>query len=176
MQIEDKKKTKNCPVADISAVNVVDRHLCIWRQGQDEVWGRVPEGSANAFILQQLLVKELSKRPVTSLPEGHLGRIIFERSSKKNVKVMIWFAGFTALVGLILWGIVPLEGGGGDPMMPILMGAGCLFLAGIVGLYAMHCRNSTFRCHELGVYQRGLLSKRQLNYSVRPGQWPLWHP
>src|SRR5205823_2418787 len=59
LTIREKQHALTCPVREVTAVDVVAGHVCVWREGREEVWARIPEGSANAQLLEQLLTKEI---------------------------------------------------------------------------------------------------------------------
>jgi hypothetical protein len=151
-----------CRLEDLAAVDVVDNAICIWRSGQDETFARVPRASANAYVLQRLLEDRRDERPAPATPpEGGLGRVIFERRSRRGtftflvvlacfllfVTVMLLLAGLTVGPEPVLWGL----------------GLGAGAVASFVGALQVRC--ARFRCHQYGVYKAGLLGERSLRYT-----------
>jgi hypothetical protein len=162
LTVRDRKATQVVPLAEVSAANIVDGKICIWRSGRDDAFARVPLDSANASVFWQLLTEHVAKLPQSDAPppEGQLGRIIFERSPKRgSVLALVFLAGICVLVAL-LFTVVGLTGQ--TPM--ILVGVGALVAAVAFGVGALHTQRMAFRCHEYGVYQSGLMGERQLRY------------
>ena len=108
-----------------------------------------------------------------ALPDQNsLGRIIFERKPHPGL-IIIYY------IGIVLFGLFAIAGpvvmygastsGGrelGSEWVFILFSF--LFFMGCVVFFilgAMHHGRKAFRCHELGVYQSGLLGERRLRYS-----------
>jgi hypothetical protein len=155
---------KACRVADIAALDVVDKAICVWRAGQDEVFARVPLASANAYILQRLLADRMPDRPAAAAPPegGGLGRVIFERRARTASLVA---AVLIAVVLLLFAAFLAVAGIAGKAYEPVLWALACLAGAGLCVLAALHVRRATFRCHQYGVYKVGLFGERRLRYA-----------
>lgn len=170
LQIREKQQTKTCRIEDITAVDMVDGHVCIWREGQDEVWAQVPQSSANAYLLEWLLVKELSQRQQKHMPpaEEGLGRIIFQRDSRKLRGIGLTLAILVFLGGVVVLVIALNPRNSGLLWVPPV----CLLAALLLGIYEASCWRSIFRCHEYGVFHRTLWSERSLRYTeVKAFTW-----
>lgn len=151
-----------CPLDEVSAANIVDGKICIWREGRDEAFVRVPLDSANATVFWQLLSDHVEKRPKRDEPppEGQLGRIIFERAPNQSSVIAL---AVLAVVALVI-GVGLCFGGLAGQMNLLLFGGACVLIAAALGVAALHTQRTTFRCHEYGVYQSGLMGSRQLRY------------
>jgi hypothetical protein len=153
------------PVGDITACEYIDGNVCVWRKGQDEAAARISLGTANAYLLGMLLGRILQERPKTDEagpPAEGLGRVIFERKPKPStIGALFVFFVLCDLIGLLL----VVAGFVAGEIVAVLVGAGLWVIA--VGLLFgwLHARRAAFRCHEWGVYQRGLGSERQLRYT-----------
>jgi len=153
-------------LSDVTACDYVDRHVCVWRRGQDEVAARIPLTTTNAHVLGMLLGKRLASKATDASeapPAEGLGRVIFERKPQPGTvaALFIFFlladlAGVLCLVGGIMAGEYAV----------IAVGLGLLFvLSPLLLLGWLHVKRATFRCHEWGVYQRGLQGEKQLRYA-----------
>jgi hypothetical protein len=150
------------PLADVTAVDVVDEKVCCWVRGRDEAVAKVPVKAANAYLLLQLLREQIEQRKAAEEgepEEGRLGRIIFERrhprSTTAALAVMAAVLGLVSLP-LILFGIA-------NPA-PLVVGLGLLVVGAATGLGAYQTRVAFFRCHEWGVHQSGLFVDKRLRY------------
>jgi hypothetical protein len=149
-----------CPLADLAALDFVDQDICLWRTGQDEAFARVPKKSANAYVLSRLLAEKLAQRPPAGPPPENagLGRVIFERRPRRGT-----------VVGLLVLGVVFLfvaavvAAGGG--VEALAWAAGALTLAGCFLGGSFYSLRTIFRCHQFGVYKRGLFGERSLRYA-----------
>jgi hypothetical protein len=149
-------------VADLTAVEVVDNHVCCWVRGRDEAVAKVPLRTVNAHLLLQLLQEQVQpgKGEPAEPEDGRLGRIIFERRQPHSTAV-------TLMVLAALLGFGGLGLGAFGVFKPVLFLVGLGLLAGAVasGLGAAHTYLAFFRCHEWGVRKRGLFGDRQLRYA-----------
>ncbi len=158
------KETLACRVDEVTAVDVLEGQICVWRAGQDELFARIPADSRNAQLLGVMLGNELAKRPAVTArpPEQGLGRILFERNSKKYFVGAVVIAALIAGAGVVFMILPLIEKSFGQGM--VLVGLGCLAGSGLVALMAASHRVSNFRCHECGVFQRNLFRERELRY------------
>jgi hypothetical protein len=158
LRVQDKTGVSACRVEEVAAVEVVDRHVCVWRNGEDLPLARVPAQSANADLLMRLLKERLADYPSeTTPPEGSLGRIIFERRPDKGTVVILAILAAGAIPGGLFL-LVAVPGSLFLSMLLIGLGAAC-------ALGWVYCRRAVFRCHQLGVYRAGLTGARTLRFS-----------
>lgn len=167
---DPKKGEIETPLSELVACMNIEEKLKLWKRGEDEAFANVPLDAANAHLLHLFLDEELAKRPDADKSEqqtGQLGRIIFERKAKKSTGVtFLVMAGIlmTITAVMILGMFVP--GGGPKDKEPIII-LGCVFavICVLLCLGAWTCFKSLFRCHEFGVYQRGMIGECKLLYS-----------
>ncbi len=157
------KVAKDCRLPEVSAIDIFEDHVCLWRQGQDEIFARIPAKTANAHLLYRVIGEHLEKRPKQPdqpPPEGSLGRILFERKASEGspwVTLIAAFVCFGIAVMLIVKGM--------NDQNLLLFGLVLLGVAGLLVLLMFHLLKKLFRCHEYGVYQRGLfMGERSLRY------------
>jgi hypothetical protein len=167
---DPKKGETETPLQEIVACMNSEEKLKLWKRGEDEAFAHVPLDAANAHLLHLFMQEELARRPDQDKgepPAGQLGRIIFERKPKKSLSItLLVVAGVLALiVGLMLVGII--AGGGKQKdiepiiIVAIVMGVICVLL--VFGAWVS--TKALFRCHEFGVYQRGIMGESKLLYS-----------
>jgi hypothetical protein len=155
-----------CTLAELTAVEVVEDHVCLWRQGQDEAFVRVPATTANAYLLNRLINEQLAQRPKQEdqpPPEGKLGRILFERKPNPSTP---WLLLILAFICFGSGPVMILAGAGlaGDEGL-IFLGIGVIIVGGCLILGMFYAFKQLFRCHEYGVYQRGLfIGEKSLQY------------
>jgi hypothetical protein len=153
------------PLAAITAVEPFERSMCLWQQGRDDAFCRVPLKSRNAHLLPMLIgprMKSPEERPAESSTTG-LGRILFEKKPSAAWPPLCVVAGIVAIiVGICLVAGNIIQ----QPQEPTLLfvgiglvpvGIGCL--VGAVALKYM-----SFRCHERGVYKASLFGDKMLPY------------
>lgn len=148
-------------VPQLTAVDVVDDHVCIWIEGRDEVAAKLPVKTANAHILLLLLQEHLAKseRKDEEPQDGRLGRILFERRGSRFSSIGLWIIG--GLLGLVAF--LLLIAALAEPVILLFaLGVGVLAIASFIGAFFM--KKSVFRCHEWGVYQSGLFGTKTLRY------------
>jgi hypothetical protein len=144
-------------IDDLSAVDVYDNQLCIWRRGIDEAVVRLPVKSRNVHLLQSLLSERIAQSQEaagTAAGDG-LGRVLFERKAGRLLTTVLWLGVPLLLVpGLVCF------------LNPNSWIVGICLVAGSLGLAlgGVACQFNRFRCHERGVYKRGLFGTRQLKY------------
>jgi len=158
---------ETCALQDLTAVDTVDHHLCIWRRGEDDAWVKIPLESANAFLLARWLKEQQiggsagNKEPAAG---NGLGRVIFERRATRNV-ILAWdLVGILALGVTVVLSIIFAEekksiGAG------LACGAAGVAVSLLIGLVGLNFRRGAFRCHEWGVFKSGLLGERSLRYA-----------
>ena len=154
-------REEQIPFSEVTAIEVFEGKMCLWRTGRDEAVARFPLGSRNAYLLPQLALPRLPVQ-AESLGDGStagLGRILFERKTSKSAIVLLYLGMGTALIlGLVL--LLQMKR---DPTAG-LFGAGLLVVALGCLLGALALRYSVFRCHERGVYQANVLGEKRLRY------------
>ncbi len=153
------------PLAVITAVEPFESSMCLWQQGRDDAFTRVPLKSRNAHLLPMLIgprMKSPEERPEESSPTG-LGRILFEKKPSATWPPFCAVLGVIAIVvgiGLIAHYFItrPLD----NPTL--LIGIG-LIPVGIMCFFgAVALKHMSFRCHERGVYKASLLGDKMLAY------------
>lgn len=152
---------------DIVATGIVDDKLCLWKEGQDEVWAKIDINSINAYVLKWLIDERLADRPEdksrTASKEG-LGRVIFERKASTTTKIVL--ACFTIIsllagIGLIVAGNRPLQN---DQAVLIAFGLLAILASCACAIGFLYCRKAVFRCQQYGLVKTGLFSSRSLRY------------
>jgi hypothetical protein len=156
------KKEVEASLPDLTAIDVLEEHVCLWRQGQDEAYARLPAKTANAHLLCRLVGEHLEKRPKQAdqpPPEGSLGRILFERKASEASPWATMVLAILCFVGGPVLMVIAREATG------LLLGGGMIFVGALLILLFFHMRKKLFRCHEYGVHQRGLfMGERSLRY------------
>lgn len=157
------RETLETPLEEVTACSWIGQKLCLWRQGANAVWARVPAAYANSYILFRLIGDHLDHRAPrkTPLAEGDLGRIIFERKSRKSYRVACAVLGILSLILAAVFAAVAIQETAGLWLGVMI----CLAVALVCGLSWLHLRKSVFRCHELGVFKSGLLGERTLRHT-----------
>jgi hypothetical protein len=143
---------------EISAVDLFDRKVCVWKVGQDRPAFTTPVDSKNALLLAMLVEPRLKQaRPeVMGSQATGLGRVLFERGAT-------WGAlrgTVTAALGACAVGVILLAAA--ETFV-----AGLWFLAGGAALWIIYfaLRASRFQVHERGLYRRWLLGERQVRFA-----------
>jgi hypothetical protein len=153
------------PLAAITAVEPFERSMCLWQQGRDDAFCRVPLKSRNAHLLPMLIgprMKTPEERPEETSTTG-LGRILFEKKPSAAWPPFFVVVGVVAIIvgiGLIAHDLItnPLD------YVKTLIGLG-LIPAGVgcfVGAAAL--KYMSFRCHERGVYKASMFGDKMLPY------------
>lgn len=162
----EKKEVKSTRVDEIAAVARVDRHLKIWRSGEEIALAQLPEESANLYVLERLLTDRLSQLPAgneTPSP-GSLGRVIFERAPSKDEARML----LLLCIGMIAAAVVSwcaLGAVEGETILAIWLVFFFLILAVLCAMQSVRLRRSVFRCHQFGVFRAGFFGERSLHYN-----------
>ena len=153
-----------CPIDEIVMAAIVDGELRLWRRNQEEVWARTKIGGVNAYLLKELLDQRPADDPEwDDCDSDKLGRVIFERKSAVRTKVLLAL-GLLPLFLMALASGVAIIDGGVDRLPGLIMGVLVLLASITCILRLVHCSRFVFRCHELGVFRRGLLEERKLRY------------
>ncbi len=168
--LKSTRSTAVIAITDLSAIEIVDDHVNIWRKGNDLPIGRIPEKTANAHLLVLMLKDLMSERNVESeagLPAGHLGRMIFERRPGSRTSVIMGWSLVCLLAFLTLVMIVgAMVQRGPRRRMRMTVTAivlGSLTVAGSSLLTLQ--RRTRFRRHSFGIHLRGMFTDRRLRYS-----------
>ncbi len=168
--LKSAKSTSVIAIKDLSAVEIVDDHVNIWRRGNDLPIGRIPEQTANAHLLV-LLLKDLMAGQVAeneaNLPAGHLGRMIFERRPGSRTSVILGWSlvsllTFVTLV-LIVAALIDPRPRRRNRNTSAAVVFGTLTAAGFSLLTLQ--RRARFRRHAFGVHHRGMFTDRRLRHS-----------
>jgi len=165
---DPKNGESETPLTDIVSCMNIEEKLKLWKRGEDNAFAHVPLNAANAHLLHLFLEEELAKRPdaeKNEQPTGQLGRIIFERKPKKGIGVaMLVLAGLLVLLVIIMVGFA--AGGNNRDAEPlVIMAIAFAVISALLGLAAWISFKSLFRCHQFGVYQRGIIGEKKLLYS-----------
>ena len=103
---EPEGKTKadevSVPVRSVAAADIVDRNVCLWADGEDLPFLKVPLETPNAIALLVMISKLNRDKPASSADAKGLGRVIFERNAG-------WSKG--AISGSVIFGLILLVGG-----------------------------------------------------------------
>ena len=144
---------------ELAVVDIFDGHVCCWRRGEEHASVKVPLKSRNAHILTLLLLDKIEQKEdeFASQDTTGLGRILFERKpGATTLLVTLAFA-----VGLPIGGVLLYFNE--DELW--WLGLGMIALGLGLFMAVWHVSVSLFRCHERGVYQRGLTGEKQLQYT-----------
>ena len=151
-------------LAAITAVEPFERSMCLWQQGRDDAFCRVPLKSRNAYLLPILIgprMKNREERPEETSASG-LGRILFEKKPAATWPPLCVLTGVVAIIigiGLVIaYAQEPLE----TPLLFVGIGLMPVGIGCFVGAVAMKKMN--FRCHERGVYKASLFGDNMLAY------------
>jgi hypothetical protein len=153
------RNPQSASIADLSAVDVFDNHLCVWRHGQDDPVLRIPVSSANTRVLQRLLAERLAPRAVESPTGNRLGRILFERNPDRSTQALVWLLPICAafvILGMIVLALVRV---GNAVPIGILI---CFILL-LVWVLVLS-QSVEFRVCEHGVRRKWLYQIRQMRY------------
>jgi len=154
------------PVSELTAIDMYEGQMCVWRQGSDTAIARLPLGGRNVYLLPALAQPFLSEHQAGkgTAESGGLGRILFERKTRRTTIVLTIIGGLVMLlVGVILTIAGMMEQAGKDS--PLLIGI-ILSIAGpLVSLLGASFAFSSFRCHERGVFQKNLFGQKTLRYT-----------
>ena len=166
----DKKITQVISVNEITAVDVVEDRICVWRRGQDLPVVRVPEETANAHLLILLLQNLIPEQAEEDEHKEGLGRILFERRTGSwpvatalilALTLCLALPFFLLGVGLVITGIA--TGDLGHASIGLLLLLGSSFSCWLIWL-AWKWTKSVFRCHMRGIQRKGIFSARELRY------------
>ena len=144
------------PIDQISAVDIFDNKLCIWKHGDEQATARFELNTRNVHLLHLLLAARIKDTgEAHSLPGEHLGRILFERKTGMAAMVLAWlFVPVALLVGFALMA----------DRESLFVGAGILLVGVLLVVFAIHLKKASFRCQEFGVCRTGLFGETKLRY------------
>lgn len=168
--LKSPKSTAVIPIQDLTAVDIVDEQVNIWRLGQDLPIGRIPVRTANAHLLL-LMVNELLPHHVTEseghLKTGQLGRVIFERRpGSKTVDVLGWVVVSLLITLTLLMVISAVFERRQRRRVRITVAAVILGSLAAAGSSLLEMkRRSRFRRHAFGIYQCGLFTEHKLRFT-----------
>ena len=152
------------PIATITAVEPFEGSMCLWKQGRDDAFARVPLKSRNAFLLPMLIGPRMTspeERPEETSTTG-LGRILFEKKPSPGWSPFCALAGVLSIVigiGLAAFYMTqPLD----TPLLFVGIGLVPVGIGCLIGAVAL--RYMSFRCHERGVYKASLFGDKMLPY------------
>lgn len=153
------------PLAAITAVEPFERAMCLWQQGRDDAFARIPLKSRNAHLLPLLIgprMKSPEERPEDA-STGGLGRILFEKKPSAAWSPLCAVAGVVSIVvGLGLAAFHLTNAQQDATMLLVAIGLVPLGIACLLGSVAL--RFMSFRCHERGVYKASLFGDKMLPY------------
>jgi len=157
-----KRQSVTIPVGELTAADVFDSELCVWRSGNDEPVVRIPMSAANAPVLLTLL-RERVVAPTAGEAEtsGGLGRVLFERKPSSGSTVALWIMPIGA-ASLFLGGVLmALLMKRFEPAIVLGVVSAVLTQIWLVPL----SQHVSLRCHEHGVSRRWLRREQRLRYS-----------
>jgi hypothetical protein len=153
LHFEEKRQSRTVMLAEIAAVDLVERKICIWLNDEELPAVRIPGDSQNAFVLLRLLQEEVKKRPARDDDDGEsLGRIIFERN--RSIKKAGYVVLGVVCGGLLLLSIASVVAGlveKGMPAAAFIVASVLGALSGLIFLVTWLNRTNIFRCHAYGV-------------------------
>ncbi len=149
-----KADEESVPIRDIAAAEIVDRKVCVWAEGEDLPFLKVPLGTPNATALFVLVNKFIVGKPSSAANTKGLGRVIFERNAgwtKAAIGAGIFF-GLILIVGGCLLIFVELQNR--PPTIGVYFLASGLIVIGVglpIGGWLQ--RTNLLRCHERGLHR-----------------------
>lgn len=158
------------PLNTIAAAMNVEDKLKLWKHGEEEAFASIPLNAANAHLLQLMIEQELAKRPDTEKreqPTGQLGRILFERKPQRGIGLTTLIIAIVVavidivIVALLIAGAVKRN----DFDLMLGLSIGFAILSVVMLLLTWVTYKSLFRCHQFGVYLRGVTGEKKLLYS-----------
>jgi hypothetical protein len=154
LQINGKSVEDSVPMRSIAAAEVVDRKVCLWADGEDLPFLKVPLGTPNAIALMVMIAKFNKDKPAPAGNAKGLGRVIFERNAG-------WTKG--AIIGGVIFGLILIAGGlvmlvyqlkNPPSSTGMFILAGGLILFGIaLPLAGWYQRMNLLKCHERGLHR-----------------------
>lgn len=156
------RNTQSVRLEEMSAVEVFDNDLCIWKVGRDEPALRVPMRSANAHVLLRLLRERvIDEPPGDAAPSpDRLGRILFQRKPSRASILGLWCLPVPATILFLGCGIAAIIWQQPELVVGTIIG---LVLMGIGLIPLFQC--VTFTCHEHGVSHCWLRREKRLRYA-----------
>jgi hypothetical protein len=151
------------PLADVSAVDVVDHAVCVWARGADAPVFRRPLSSAGASVLRRVLPGLLADRPAADPapagagpePAGGFGRVIFSREGGRRgeeFRIAVALVVMAVLLGsLAVWYAAAEWWETPGARAAALVGPALLLGAGWGAVAVWAGRRDVFRCHERGI-------------------------
>lgn len=147
------------PVKEIAAIDRFEGKLCIWRSGEAEAFSRLALDARNVHLLSMVLgpwIEEREEEAGFEPTADGLGRILFKKEGSPG-----------SVIALIVFGVLLLVVGCGI----LLLGEDVWFVGPLCWLGGIGCfagaygtSRSSFRCHEIGVYQRHWFGESNLKY------------
>ena len=149
----EKGEDRTVSLAKLTAVDIVDGKVCVWRTGEPMPVVKVPAPSPNALVLFRVLSKRFEgKPPVESEDDGTLGRVLFERDKSLTATLRVLLLIFASLFALMGAGVgaAGLTGNPREPAM-LFVAFGVFVFAGLMVFATLRYRTNIFRCHAFGV-------------------------
>lgn len=149
-------------IDELSASDVFDNELCVWKRGHDEPIVRIPVRSANAAVLHRLLRDRLAgaSDAVASPAGNELGRMLFERKPGRTLVITVWLLPIVAVCLFVACAVASVIG---RNLEPILIGGFLSLAMGLLWLVPL-TQCVRLRCHEHGVSRRWLRWEKRLQY------------
>lgn len=151
------------PRTDISACEEFDGHICVWRKGRDEAITKFKTGTRNVCLLPILLHSNAAEGATHGDdPPSNLGRVLFERKPSFGTLMILKVLG----IALLVMGCIFVAAGIAVNQEPVIILVGVAFIVGGVGfLFWSYTQGfQSFRCHERGVVQTAMRSRKELRY------------
>jgi hypothetical protein len=147
---------EDIPLDTIVHAAYFNEQVNLWRRNEEIPSIVMQPEHANVIPLMSIMQKRLEDGEVPDIPG--LGRVLFEKSSKKSSAIAVAVIGVvTLLVALLmLVGLFGPDLGIGAAVAGFI---GFIFALAGVGMWVGY-----FRCHEKGVCQRGILGEKQLKF------------
>lgn len=151
---------------DLTAVDIVDGKVCVWRAGEPMPVVKVPAPSPNALVLYRVLTKRFEGQPPPEeRDDGSLGRVIFERDKSLGSGTLVLLMILAVLLGfgggaLIVVGLTSKP----SEMAMALTGFGLFVLAGLMVFASLFFRKNIFRCHAFGIARVTTRGETQMRF------------
>lgn len=168
--LKSNQTTSVISINDLAAANVVEDQIRIWRKGNEHPIGRIPLKTANAHLLLLMLNELIPAQQTESeadLPQGSLGRLLFERGPGGHALFVLGWL-IVLILGLSSLGMFGRAIGNMGPRRRFrfmtfgtILGAAAFTFGSMISLR----QKGRFRRHVYGIQQRGMFRTTQLRFT-----------
>lgn len=168
--LSSKRSTSVTAVGDLTAADMGDEHLRIWRKGIERPIARIPLRTANAHLLGLMLGELIPAERYekeADLPPRSLGRLLFERGPGSRVLFLVGWL-LTLALGISSFVVFRRAAGMvvGPEQMQFRWIAGSLGVAAFLfAVSLLRRKGGRFRRFAFGIQQRGFFGVRSLRFT-----------